>query len=62
MHCLKIERVDRNDNYFARLFLDDGRDLFDLVMPSLPIFVVGKIVTAKLARVFGRLARPFVMA
>ena len=58
MLSLKIERVNRNHNYFVRLFLDDGRDLFDAVMPSLPILVVRKIVPAKLASVLGRLARP----
>lgn len=57
MFSLKIERVNRNHNYFVRLYLDDGRNLFDWVMPSLPILVVRKIVPAKLACVLGRLAR-----
>src|SRR5437867_9026433 len=58
MFSLKIKRVNRNHNYFVRLFLDNARDLFDAVMPSLPILVVRKIVQAKLASVLDRLARP----
>src|SRR5258708_241882 len=58
MFSLKIERVNRDHNYFVCLFLDDARDLFDAVMPSLPILFVGKIVPAKLASVLGGLARP----
>jgi hypothetical protein len=58
MFFLKIERVNRNYNYFILLFLDNRCDLFDSVMPSLPILVVWKIIPAKLTRVFGWLARP----
>ena len=37
MCLLKVERVDRNHNYFVRLFFDDKRDLFDRVMLALPV-------------------------
>ncbi len=37
MCLLKVERVDRNHNDFVRLFFDDGRDLFNRVMLTLPI-------------------------
>src|ERR1700722_7299193 len=58
MSFLKVERVHRNDNCFVRFFLDDGRDLFDAVMPSLPILVIRKIEPAKYTLTLRRLARP----
>src|SRR5438132_13625186 len=58
MCLLKVEPVNGNHNNFLRLFLDDRSDLFDAIMAPLPIFVVRKIVPAKLTSVLGRLARP----
>jgi hypothetical protein len=55
--CLKVERVNRNDNYFIGLRLDDRRDLLYRVMPSLPFGVERKVLAAHLPSVLGSLAR-----
>ena len=59
MCLLKVERVDRNHNYFVRLFFDDRRDLFDRVMLALPVLSETEIIAAKFPSMLDGLTRAF---
>jgi hypothetical protein len=53
----KEKRVYGYDNNFVSFFLNDWHYLFDAIIDALPGLIEGKVVTAQLTPMLGRLTR-----